>query len=109
MDDARRRWIKHISFFSAALLTGCDRLRAAPPPEKQARCDDTAGLTADEIKRRKELKYTDRAGQAQQTCGGCMHLQPVPGSNSPCKRCSVLAGPVHVDGWCSAWVARVSG
>lgn len=110
MDDARRRWIKHIAFLSAAaVLTGWDRLRAAMPPERQARCDDTSGLTPEDIKRRKELKYTDRASNREQTCGGCMHLQPVPGSNSPCKRCSVLPGPVHADGWCSAWVARVSG
>lgn len=110
MDDARRRWFKHAAFFTTAtILAGNDRLRAAVPREQQPRCDDTSGLTAEEIKRRKNLKYTDRANNSQQTCGTCMHLQPAPGSTGPCKRCSVLPGPVHVDGWCSAWVARVSG
>lgn len=123
MDGLRRRWFKQAAFvITASALIGCERDRSrsdaptststtttAAPTETQARCDDTSGLGPDDVRRRKELKYTDRAGNAQQTCGGCMHLQPVPGSTSPCKRCSVVPGPVHVDGWCSAWVARVSG
>lgn len=123
MDRSRRRWFKQTAFvITAGALFGCERERAgsdvptgtstttaAAPPEKQARCDDTRGLGPDDVRRRKELKYTDRSGNPQQSCGGCMHLQPVPGDASPCKRCSVVPGPVHVDGWCSAWVARVSG
>ncbi len=39
-----------------------------------------------------------------------MHLQPTPAKNGgPCKACSVLPGPVHMEGWCTAWVARIGG
>lgn len=119
MDDARRLWLKHAAVLATATALGCQREQprtektpvetaVAPPPNK-ARCDDVSGLTPDEINRRKELKYVDRSSNSQQTCGGCNHVQPVPGSNDPCKRCSVLPGPVHIDGWCSAWIARVGG
>jgi hypothetical protein len=118
MDDARRRWLKHAALLGTAAALGCQReqprsettsvVTTAPPPAK-ARCDDVSGLTADEINRRKELKYVDRSSNPQQTCGNCNHVQPVPGSNDPCKRCSVVPGPVHIDGWCTAWIARVGG
>ena len=121
MENERRRWLKYAAGVgAAAVLSACERGRvhaeksttttadAGRSPE-QVRCDDVAGLSGDEIERRKALKYTDRSSDGNRTCGGCMHLQPVPGSNSPCKRCSVVPGPVHVDGWCSSWTARVSG
>ncbi len=121
MDDARRRWLKHAALLATATALGCQREpqpprvaktpvdTAAAPPTKTASCNDVSGLAPDEINRRKELKYVDRSANPQQTCGNCNHVQPVPGSNDPCKRCSVLPGPVHIDGWCSAWIARVGG
>ena len=126
MDRTRRRYLKTSAYIILTSgLLGCQReerpatstrtdsntssAAATPPqPPSEVRCDDTKGLVPTEIQHRKELKYTDRSPNSNQTCGNCMHLQPVPGSDGPCKRCSVLAGPVHVSGWCSAWVARLS-
>ena len=119
MNLARRRWFKHAAWLTTVTALACERERPATektasatpvaPPPATARCDDVSGLTPDEIKRRKELKYVDRTRNPQQTCGSCNHVQPVPGSDDPCKRCSVLPGPVHIDGWCSAWIARIGG
>lgn len=77
--------------------------------QPQARCD-ASRLSAPERQRREALAYTDRSPEPEQTCGNCMHLQPAPERNGgPCKACSALPGPVHVDGWCTAWVARLGG
>ncbi len=119
MDLARRRWLKHAALLTTVTALACERERpatqktatattVAPPPAK-ARCDDVSGLTPDEVGRRKALQYVDRTRNPQQTCGSCNHVQPVPGSNDPCKRCSVVPGPVHIDGWCTAWIARIGG
>ena len=113
----RRVFIKRCVYVVAVAIAGCDRSRpsqqkpdaakAQPgvPPERVP-CNDLAGLAKDEVARRKALKYTDRAPDSSRNCGGCAHLQLVPGSDSPCKRCSVIAGPVHINGWCSAWLQR---
>ncbi|MFP5350231.1 MAG: high-potential iron-sulfur protein [Gammaproteobacteria bacterium] len=125
MDETRRRWLQQLAWLAAASTVGCERKDAqtrsaslsssaavtpgATPPPGRASCDDTSGLTPEQIKLRRELKYVDRAPNPAHTCGSCNHIQPAPGSNDPCKRCSVVPGPVHLDGWCSAWVARIGG
>lgn len=125
MDRTRRRYLKTSAYLILTTgLLGCQREQrpatatgsdpstttaaAAPPAPNAVGCDDLKGLAPAEIQQRKDLKYTDRSPNSNQNCGNCMHLQPVPGSDGPCKRCSVLAGPVHMNGWCSAWVARLS-
>lgn len=121
MDRARRRCLTTSAYWViTAGLLGCQREQrpatgtrgtdtaAATPPPASVRCDDTKGLAPTEVQQRKELKYTDRAPNPNQSCSNCMHLQPVPGSDKACSRCSVLAGPVHINGWCSAWVVRAS-
>lgn len=105
----RRYLLKQLLAGGALAVLGARRFAADAHAETKqpTRCDDTSGLTRDEVAQRKALKYTDRTPNSAQTCGNCMHLQPVPGSTGPCKRCSVLPGPVHIAGWCTAWVARV--
>lgn len=117
---ARRIFLKRLAYAGVGIVAaGCDRDRpshqppqtlasqAARPPER-VRCDDSADLSKEDIERRRGLAYTDRAPDPARSCGNCQHLQPVPGSDTPCKRCSVIAGPVHVHGWCSAWTERAA-
>jgi len=118
---ARRTFLQSLAYFiiGTAAVAACDRSRPsqqAPAavsdqtavPAERAHCDDVAGLSKADVARRSSVHYTDHAPDPARSCGNCTHLQPVPGSDSPCKRCSIVAGPVHVNGWCNVWLERTS-
>lgn len=105
----QRRSMLGYLFGAPLLASGLASRPGAARAATQARCD-VSGLSKQESQQRSALQYTDRSPQPQQNCGNCMHLQPTPAKNgSACKACSVLPGPVHMEGWCTAWVARIGG
>lgn len=106
---SRRAFFKQAIGAAAGLQAGLIILRANAAGEKFARCDTLCDLSPAQIQAREALQYMDRSEKSEQCCGDCMHLQPVHGSDEPCKRCTVVPGAVHPDGWCSAWAARISG
>lgn len=68
-------------------------------------CDDTSGLTDDEIANRESLEYVDKSPKGKaEDCENCaLYLQPEDGED--CGGCSLIAGPIHPDGHCTSWVA----
>ena len=67
-------------------------------------CTDTSDLSRQEIKVREALKYTDESPKSEQDCENCSLWKPAD-EEGTCGGCKVMAGPIHPDGWCTAWVA----
>lgn len=104
----RRRALRYL-LLAPLLASGAAWRPGISLAQAQGRCD-ASGLSKQERQERDALEYVDRSPHPRQTCGNCMHLQPTPAKNGgPCKACSVLPGPVHMEGWCTAWVARIGG
>jgi hypothetical protein len=72
--------------------------------KKELQCSDTAGLSADEAATRKTLAYVDRASDPAKPCDKCMLYKPA--APEACGGCSVVKGPVHPAGSCSAWAKK---
>ena len=66
-------------------------------------CDDNAGLDDGAIATRSGLNYTDASSTDGQDCSGCS-LYTAAGAGE-CGGCTVVPGPIHPDGWCTAFVA----
>lgn len=85
---------------SAAVLAGTAACDKAP-----ASCNDVSGLSPEQQAGRNALGYEDATSQPGKTCGKC--AQYVPAARvSECGKCKVLAGSVHPNGYCRAYVAK---
>jgi hypothetical protein len=73
--------------------------------KKELTCNDTSGLKPDEVSARQTLAYTDKSPEAGKQCNNCQQF--VPGSPDQCGSCKVLKGPVHPNGYCKVWAAKV--
>lgn len=79
-------------------LAGCDR---------GPKCDDTTGLSPEDIKVRKEVAvYEEKSPDITRYCSACIQFTP-PGSNG-CGGCKVVKGPIHPEGTCKLFVAKPS-
>lgn len=68
-------------------------------------CMDTEGLDETAIGLRESMQYVDETPKSDQDCDNCLHYKE-PESGSGCGGCAVIPGPIHPDGWCTAWVAQ---
>lgn len=68
-------------------------------------CTDTAGLTPQELTTRQSQAYTDQSPHADKTCDNCNFYTA--GQPNQCGSCTVIAGPIHPDGYCNLWAAKV--
>ncbi|MFB6374371.1 MAG: high-potential iron-sulfur protein [Bradymonadaceae bacterium] len=68
-------------------------------------CTDTSGLKNSEKKTRKSLKYTDSSPKDDKSCSNCQLFQP-PKEDGSCGSCQSVPGPIHPDGYCTAWVKK---
>lgn len=68
-------------------------------------CDDVSGLTEQEKKTRESLKYVEKSPEPQKNCANCS-LYQLPKDGEFCGGCSVLKGPVHPQGYCTAWAPK---
>lgn len=68
-------------------------------------CTDTAGLSEQQIKVRESLNYVDETPKPEQLCSNCQ-LYKEPEKPGTCGGCQTVPGPIHPDGWCSAWVKK---
>lgn len=90
------------------VLSGRRRALAAQPvPDEDISCTDTSGLSEQQVQTRKALKYTDNAPKPAQICENCQHYQPATDPKA-CGRCAVVPGPVHPQGWCTAWTPAIT-
>ncbi|MCS7206021.1 MAG: high-potential iron-sulfur protein [Leptospiraceae bacterium] len=71
----------------------------------QAKCDDVSGLKPEEIKQRKDLKYTDKSPDPKKLCSNCALWVP-PKTKGACGGCNLIKGPIHPNGWCTSWVPK---
>lgn len=68
-------------------------------------CTDTSGLSESEIKTREQLKYVDKSDKPDKDCANCQLYQP-PEKEGECGGCQSVPGPIHPDGYCTAWVKK---
>ena len=99
---------------SLAVISGCggDQEAAQSSPAAETTdsladtgadpCSDLSGLTADEIETREMYDYVDQSTEPQEYCDNCEYWEPARDSEA-CGGCSLMAGPIHPKGWCSAW------
>lgn len=67
-------------------------------------CTDTTGLTPAQITTRQSQQYTDVSPHADKTCDNCNFYTAAPPNQ--CGGCTVIAGPIHPDGYCNLWAAK---
>ncbi len=107
----RRGFLQRLSLGLAAVggaaTSGVRRVWAAQPLREDLSCTDTTGLSEQQIQTRTALKYTDDAPTAKQVCENCQNYQPATDPNA-CGQCTVVPGPVHPQGWCTAWVPAMT-
>lgn len=97
-DKISRRDLLGASLFLAVpvLALGCSK--------KELQCSDEAGLSAPDAATRKSLMYVDRASDPAKRCEQCMLYKPA--APDACGGCSVVKGPIHPAGSCSAWAKK---
>jgi hypothetical protein len=117
----RKDFLKKISLFgvvaagSSAVLTACGggsstTEPAAEPAEPVAAadpCEDLTGLADSDKQMRTTLGYVKEGEDPAKRCDNCQ-LYVVPAEGSSCGGCTLFKGPVHPQGYCNSWVAKMS-
>jgi hypothetical protein len=67
-------------------------------------CSDVNGLTEAGKTTRTAMQYSDATADPAKTCDTCQLFQP--GQAGACGTCTVVKGPIHPKGSCTAWVAK---
>lgn len=64
---------------------------------KELKCEDTSGLTPEDIKIRTDVAaYVDKTPDATKRCDVCIHY--VPAGKDACGTCKVVKGPINPAG-----------
>lgn len=90
----RRDLLAGSVFLSLIGLAGCKRDTCPSEP-----------LSAEELKLRETLKYSDHAADPRKVCSGCQQFLPKP--DADCGRCKLFKGPIHPAGSCLAFASKV--
>lgn len=70
-------------------------------------CTDTAGLPPAAVTLRTTLAYVDQSPHgAQKNCLNCNFYQAA--AANQCGGCTLIQGPIHPEGYCNSWAAKVS-
>lgn len=96
----RREALRRLAIFSAvtlpaALMFGCS---------KSPNCEDTTGLTPEELEARKNAEYVPQAMVVAKKCDGC--VQWIPPAPDKCGGCKVLKGPIVAEGSCKLFAPK---
>jgi len=75
--------------------------KAAQPAQKNP-CDNLAGVSAEEIEKRKKLAYVTKTPIPDSHCSNCTLYIPA-AKDKPCGGCMLFKGPVRPDGYCAYW------
>lgn len=70
-------------------------------------CSDVSALTDDQKLTRESLGYVEATTDPAKLCTNCQQFQ-VPAAEGSCGTCLVVPGPINPDGYCTAWVEKVS-
>jgi hypothetical protein len=69
-------------------------------------CQDVAALSDADKATRTALQYVDRAPDKERRCALCTYWQP-PKDPADCGGCQLVKGPIHPNGYCSSFAAKV--
>ena len=119
-DYSRRKFINKClstgSLFlgSAAFLNSCGTNESSGNKNESKKqstsedpCNDLSGVSDEEIKKRQSLGYVTKSPTPDNFCGNCgLHIPPKP--NEKCSGCLLFKGPVHYEGHCVQWAAKIS-
>lgn len=79
-----------------------DQQPKTPQPAQKNPCDNMAGVSAEELEKRKKLAYVNKTPIADSHCSNCTLYIP-PGKDKPCGGCMLFKGPVRAEGYCAYW------
>lgn len=103
---ARRRFLERV--IGLGMAVGASSLFGSTVLAQEARSPDepcpTDDLSDQQQQARDALQYTDSTPQEGQYCDNCAYWEPA-GDPQECGGCSIVPGPIHPKGWCTAWVA----
>lgn len=68
-------------------------------------CSDTSGLTPAQVTLRETQHYLDTSADPAKKCTDCNFFTA--GQAAQCGTCTVIQGPIHPDGTCNLWAARI--
>jgi hypothetical protein len=86
---------------SLFVLSGASLFAAAcGKPEIPKSCAKTP-LSSEAQKMRDNLKYVDSGPEPAKYCDVCVQYRP--GASGQCGKCSLLEGPIHPEGTCTAF------
>jgi hypothetical protein len=97
---ARAAALGAVAVAGGALATGCTSGGGA------LTCTDTTGLAEADIAGRTALGYVDQSTDAAKNCLNCQLYTPA--AEGQCGACSVVKGPIHPQGYCTAWAEKVA-
>lgn len=118
--QSRRQVLKSMVQFSGVIagsflvspFMSCKRSRAELGNEgitAKAEDEDTCEpqeLSQQEIQVRQSLKYVDQSPITHRTCLNCK-VFTLPKQGFSCGGCKIVPGPIHKNGYCTAWIARI--
>lgn len=114
--SSRRAFLQRMSFAAAAgsLFTSCRSetadeagaaaMNVASGEEVAFSCTDVSNLTVEQIQTRKSLQYVDDSPHAGKRCNNCKFFEP-PAAGKQCGGCRVVPGPIHPQGYSTAWAS----
>jgi hypothetical protein len=115
---SRKDFLKKISIFgavaagSSAVLTACGggsttSETTTEPAATADPCEDLTGLADSDKQMRTTLGYVKEGEDPAKRCDNCQ-LYVMPAEGSSCGGCTLFKGPVHPEGYCNSWVAKMS-
>lgn len=111
MDQISRKDFLFKGLVTGAAVAGAGAILAACKKEEQAAeapgvfCDDTTGLSPEDIQQRKNLQYVEKTADPAKRCDNCaLYVAPEPGAS--CGACNLLKGPINPAGYCTSWVQK---
>jgi len=105
MDIYRRIFVKRAGLYGLGValhMIGCggDSEQAAHTSAES--CTDLSNLTTGQIKVRDTFGYVDRSDDEDLVCRTCEFWQ-APAAGGLCGGCTLMAGPIHPDGFCDSY------
>jgi len=118
----RREFVQRVGIFGlagvgAVYMWGCSKEKAdeiGSKPHNAVKaaqeaadpCSDLSGMTPEELATRTTFKYEERAKDPTKLCATCNFWIPDP-KGGLCGTCTLVKGPIHPQGGCMSWAAKI--
>ena len=87
-----------VLFGSGLFFHSCKKSETKEDP-----CADLSKLTPEEKQTRKDFQYAAKSKFPDKLCTNC-ELWLAPEQGQTCGGCEIMEGPIHPNGYCTAWV-----